>query len=89
MKTLAKSALCAVYKYSGILRAQEALGHRSFLAVLLFHRVTDEIPEDGLTVSTRRFARICRMLRPCKAILSLSRVISAFSRRAQHLFFRR
>jgi peptidoglycan/xylan/chitin deacetylase (PgdA/CDA1 family) len=63
MKTLAKSALCALYKYSGMLRTQEALASRSFLAILLFHRVTDEIPEDGLTVSTRRFARICRMLR--------------------------
>jgi peptidoglycan/xylan/chitin deacetylase (PgdA/CDA1 family) len=65
-KSLTKSTLCALYKYSGVMRFQETLtrlrGH-SFLAILLFHRVTDEIPEDGLTVSTARFRRICRMLR--------------------------
>jgi peptidoglycan/xylan/chitin deacetylase (PgdA/CDA1 family) len=66
MRTFAKSALCALYKYSGAMRAQEALarlrGH-SFLAVLLLHRVTDAIPEDGLTVGTGYFRRLCRLLR--------------------------
>ena len=36
---------------------------RTFMTILLFHRVTDEIPEDGLTVSLCRFRQLCRMLR--------------------------
>ena len=36
-----------------------------FMAILLFHRVTDQIPEDGLTVSTARFRASAGMLRPC------------------------
>jgi peptidoglycan/xylan/chitin deacetylase (PgdA/CDA1 family) len=35
---------------------------RSFATILLFHRVTDAIPEDGITVGTEKFRRICRML---------------------------
>jgi peptidoglycan/xylan/chitin deacetylase (PgdA/CDA1 family) len=62
MKTLVKSALCALYKYSGAMRLHEATLRRRFLVVLLFHRITDAIPEDGLTVSTARFRRLCRLL---------------------------
>ena len=74
MKTIAKSALCALYKYSGVVRVQEALAQQHFLSVLLFHRVTDDIPEDGLTVSTRRFARICRMLRRNFRVVPLAEI---------------
>jgi peptidoglycan/xylan/chitin deacetylase (PgdA/CDA1 family) len=63
MHHLAKSALCALAKYCGILHVHERLARQQFLSVLLFHRVTDEIPEDGLTVNTRYFVQICRMLR--------------------------
>src|SRR6185295_19794232 len=66
MKHLAKATLCGIYKYSGAMVAQEALSRLtglSFMSVLLFHRVTDVIPEDGLTVSTAHFRGICRMLR--------------------------
>ena len=31
-----------------------------FMTILLFHRITDLTPEDGLTVGTKRFRRICR-----------------------------
>jgi peptidoglycan/xylan/chitin deacetylase (PgdA/CDA1 family) len=77
MLRLAKHTLCSVYKYSGIMRVQEAVAQRlwrPFLAVLLFHRVTDEIPEDGLTVSTARFRQICRMLRRTFHVVSLAEV---------------
>ena len=66
LKNQTKTGLLALYKYSGAAGAQELLARwrgKSFLTVLLFHRVTDVIPEDGLTVSTARFRRICRMLR--------------------------
>jgi peptidoglycan/xylan/chitin deacetylase (PgdA/CDA1 family) len=66
MKTLLKAALCAVYKGSGAARLQEAIARRtgrSCGTILLFHRVTDDIPEDGLTIGTARFRRICGLLR--------------------------
>jgi peptidoglycan/xylan/chitin deacetylase (PgdA/CDA1 family) len=66
MKSVAKNTLCAFYKYSGAMRTQEQFaawsGH-NFGVVLLFHRVTDEIPRDGLTVDTRFFRGVCAMLR--------------------------
>lgn len=64
-QALTRAALCGAYKYSGAMRAHEwaaRLCGRRFLSILLFHRVTDVIPEDGLTISTRRFGRICRLL---------------------------
>jgi peptidoglycan/xylan/chitin deacetylase (PgdA/CDA1 family) len=77
MKTIAKAALCGLYKYSGAMSAQEALARwagRSFLTVLLFHRVTDEIPEDGLTISTARFRRMCRLFRRRFRVVPLAEV---------------
>jgi peptidoglycan/xylan/chitin deacetylase (PgdA/CDA1 family) len=78
MKHFAKAALCGVYKYSGAMYAQEAVARvtgDSFLAVLLFHRVTDVIPEDGLTVGTKYFRNICRMLRRSFNVVPLAEVM--------------
>ena len=77
MKTLAKAAACALYKYSGAMRAQEALARRrgrSFLSILLLHRVTDAIPADGLTVSTAYFRGLCRLLRRGFRVVPLAEV---------------
>lgn len=77
MKHLAKNALCALYKYSGFLRAQEALARwagRPFLSILLLHRVTDLIPPDGLTVGEEFFRGLCRMLRQRFHVVSLAEV---------------
>jgi peptidoglycan/xylan/chitin deacetylase (PgdA/CDA1 family) len=77
MKDFAKATLCGVYKYSGAMIAQEAMarviGH-PFLVVLHFHRVTDAIPEDGLTVSTRRFRKICHLLRRSFHVVPLAEI---------------
>ena len=65
LRSITKSILLSLYKYSGMAAAQEHLGYllgRRFMVVLLFHRVTDAIAEDGLTIGTRRFRQICRML---------------------------
>ncbi|MCI0685079.1 MAG: polysaccharide deacetylase family protein [Gemmataceae bacterium] len=65
MKRLAKSTLCALWKYSGVMAAQETMARwsgRSSMAILLFHRVTDEIPRDGLTVPTAWFRELCELL---------------------------
>jgi peptidoglycan/xylan/chitin deacetylase (PgdA/CDA1 family) len=73
MNSLVRSALCALYKYSGAMGLQEALARRPSPIVLLFHRVTDTIPEDGLTVGTARFRRICGMLHRFR-VVSLAEV---------------
>jgi peptidoglycan/xylan/chitin deacetylase (PgdA/CDA1 family) len=77
MKQLIKAGLLSLYKYSGALRLQETLARwagRSFMTILLFHRVTDEIPEDGMTVSAARFRRMCRMLRRRFHVVPLAEV---------------
>src|SRR5262249_47628029 len=51
--------------YSGAMYLHEMLARargQQFMTILLFHRITDVIPEDGLTISTSRFRSICRML---------------------------
>ena len=63
--TLARATLCRAYKYTGALSMHETIARaygRRFMAILLFHRVTDCKPEDGLTISTDRFRRTCKML---------------------------
>ena len=75
MKTLTKSAVCAVYKYSGAMNAQEQLGYwsgRRCMSIALFHRVTDAIPEDGLTVSTTWFRGFCELMRSQFHVISVA-----------------
>src|SRR3954447_11429127 len=77
MKQFAKTALCGMYKYSGALYAHEAMARLAkppFMAVLLFHRVTDAIPPDGLTVGTQHFRAICQMLRRGFHVVPLAEV---------------
>lgn len=76
-KTLARTVLCRTYTYSGALAMQEAIARSRgvrFLTILLFHRVTDLTPEDGLTVGTARFRRICRMLASRFRVVPLAEV---------------
>ncbi len=80
LKTWTKSALCAAYLYSGAARIQEWMAQRAgrrFMVVLLFHRVTDQIPEDGLTVSTGRFRALCGLLRRRFHVVPLAEVFDA------------
>ena len=72
-----KSALCAAYLYTGAACVQERLQRRAgrqFLTILLFHRVTDQIREDGLTVSTARFRAVCSLLRRRFRVVPLAEV---------------
>jgi peptidoglycan/xylan/chitin deacetylase (PgdA/CDA1 family) len=74
MKSFLKNSLLGLYKYTGVLRVQEVFSQwtgRCRAVILLFHRVTDEIPEDALTVSTGRFRRMCRLLRRSFRVVSL------------------
>src|ERR1043165_3814359 len=66
MNSLAKNAFYFLYKYSGTMYAQERLAYlrgNRHMAICLFHRVTDEIPEDGLTVTTGWFRGFCALMR--------------------------
>ena len=75
---LTKSAICALYKYSGISGVQERMQRwagRTFLSVLVFHRVTDEVPPDGLTVSTAYFRDMCRLLQRDFHVVSVAEIM--------------
>lgn len=79
MKQLTKNSLFLLYKYSGAVAVQEALarlGGHSFMSILLFHRVTDEIPPDGLTVTTSWFRDCCQMLQRSFKVVPLSNIVN-------------
>ncbi|MFO0877260.1 MAG: polysaccharide deacetylase family protein [Gemmataceae bacterium] len=64
-KATTRAALSGLYKYSGAMTLHESIAHLvgfRFMTIVLFHRVTDLIPEDGLTVSVDRFRRICTLM---------------------------
>jgi len=66
MRSFARATICALYKYSGLMALQERIAYwsgRRFMSVVLFHRVTDAIPEDDLTVSTEWFKSFCELMR--------------------------
>jgi peptidoglycan/xylan/chitin deacetylase (PgdA/CDA1 family) len=74
---LVKTALFGAYKYAGAAAAVEAAARWSgkrFLTILLFHRVSDQIPEDGLTIGTARFRAICYMLRRQFRVVPVSEI---------------
>jgi peptidoglycan/xylan/chitin deacetylase (PgdA/CDA1 family) len=86
MKKLAKAAFYSLYKYTGLMRLHEAIRSavgRSFASILLFHRVTDEIPPDGITVSTAWFRQICRMLRDRFRAVPLGEIARLVQNRAR------
>ncbi|HTU21997.1 MAG TPA: polysaccharide deacetylase family protein [Gemmataceae bacterium] len=65
MKTSLKTWLSRLHRYSGLLSAEEMLYHwtgHSCVSILVLHRVTDEIPADGLTIGCARFRDLCRIL---------------------------
>ncbi len=75
----AKIACCAAYKYSGAAAIRDLVARRAgrqSLALLLFHRVTDAIPEDGLTIPTARFRSICALLRQCFHVVPLATIFA-------------
>lgn len=75
MKELAKTSLLSLYKYSGVVAAQERFRYwtgESYVSILLFHRVTDEIPRDGLTVPTAWFRNLCQLLQSRFNVVSLT-----------------
>jgi len=77
MRASAKTTFCALYKYSGLMSAQEAITRRAgrpFMSIIVFHRVTDEVPEDNLTVSTARFEQMCQGLKTKFHVVPLAEI---------------
>ncbi len=71
----ARSLVYNAYRYSGMMALQERLAAwrgRSACAVVLFHRVTDEIPPDGLTVGTEWFRSFCGLMRDRFRVIPLA-----------------
>lgn len=76
-RSYAKTAFCAAYKYTGAAWLYESAlrwAGRQQLPILLFHRVSDLIPEDGLTVTPERFRSICALLQRSFRVVSLAQV---------------
>src|SRR5437868_8176781 len=77
MNSMAKTGFCGFYKYSGLMSAQESLTRwlaGPFLSILAFHRVTDQVPEDDLTVGTARFEQMCGMLKTKFRVVPLAEI---------------
>jgi peptidoglycan/xylan/chitin deacetylase (PgdA/CDA1 family) len=73
----AKWLYLAGYRHSGLMWAQEWLRRRSHaphMTILLFHRVTNTIPRDGLTIGVERFRELCRRLRSGYHVVPLADV---------------
>src|SRR5258708_39023708 len=63
---LVRSIACRAYRDCGLRAIQERIGHQrgwDAVAVVLFHRVTDAIAPDGLTVNTAWFRGFCELMR--------------------------
>jgi peptidoglycan/xylan/chitin deacetylase (PgdA/CDA1 family) len=77
MKDFVKAAVCGSYKYSGLMWLQETFTRTlkgAAMSIVVFHRVSDDLPEDDLTVSTWRFDALCRMFRRRFNVVSLAEV---------------
>lgn len=72
-----KTSLCHLYRSSGFLAAQEMLCRwlgRCRASILLFHRITDEIAPDGLTIGCARFRDLCRQLSQRFHVVTLEKI---------------
>ena len=74
IKRFSKAFLLGAYKRLGFMRLQESVCARlrpPHMTILLFHRVTDQISPDGLTVGTGWFRDFCRLVKSSYNVVSL------------------
>lgn len=72
-----KALVLGAYKRLGLMRLQEAVRgciRPPHMTILLFHRVTDQIPPDGLTVSRGWFRDFCRLMKTSYHVVSLDEI---------------
>lgn len=92
MKALAKKVVGGLVAGSGLEWLRDSVSRRP-AAVLCFHRVSDSIPEDAITISTSRFRWVLGELKRLYRVVALSQVIhqlegnSNFERRTAAISF--
>lgn len=72
---MVRSTLLGLYKHSGLMALQSAVRRKSgqsHLSIVLFHRVTDAVPRDGLTVGVQWFRDFCALMRRSYRVVSLA-----------------
>ena len=72
-----KCSALAAYRYSGLMSVHSALRqltHSPYSTILLFHRVSDIVPPDGLTVDVRRFREFCALMRRRYRVVPLAEI---------------
>ena len=82
-KQVVKSTVLVLERYLGVEWLRDRIwATRSTLpaAALLFHRVTNKIPEDGITISTERFRAIIRSVAQHYNPMSLSKLVDHLER---------
>jgi len=78
-KRIAKRALSCLAAYSGAEWIRDkfwAARGQLPASILVFHRVSDDIPEDGITIGTARFRAIIQVLRDQYRPISLSELLN-------------
>ena len=73
--TVSKKAKDAIGRAAALTGAF-ARDFRSKMLIVTFHRVSDELPEDGLTCSSARFAAFCEFFRRHFKVISLSEQVA-------------
>lgn len=74
--TLIRAFCSRAYKVTGAMWLHERLLAPRFLTILLYHRVTDAITDDSLTVSVDHFRRTCARLRSDFHVVSLEDIFA-------------
>ena len=73
LKKTAKSAVGRMVEAAGLVDRHA----RTAMTIVAFHRVNDELPEDGLTCRSEKFAAFCRFFRKHFRVVRLSEQIEA------------
>ena len=82
MRSVCKAALFGASKRLGLMRLFEWLRGKfvePHMTVFLFHRVTDAIAPDGLTVSTAWFRNFCRLMKASYHVTTLADVVGTLN----------
>jgi peptidoglycan/xylan/chitin deacetylase (PgdA/CDA1 family) len=81
---LARRAAYRALQVSGYLayhRARRVSSGGGWATILVFHRVTDQAPEDAITLAPARFASMLRVLRRAYRVISATELVSALRHR--------
>jgi len=80
---MVRATLLGFYKHSGLMALQQAVRRakgQTQLSIVLFHRVTDEIPRDGLTVGVQWFRDFCALMARSYHVITLAEAFERASK---------